>query len=87
MNYDLDDLKTPTQIAQTVGVVPSTVVTWALRYPDYPPMIRKFGTSPLRSEREVLAWCRRTGRLEKQEGRIYDSEGFDVTDQYKKKGA
>jgi hypothetical protein len=84
------DLVGITNIADRLGVVRSAPGLWETRYDDFP---RRWGTINGEGSRpgqgvwqwkDVEAWCRKTGRLPLEEGRIYDDNGYDVTDKVRR---
>lgn len=85
---NLADLLTVGDIARRLGVKSNTVSSWRCRDMNdpFPRPAHTFGKSlEVFSWHEVHAWAIRTGRAPKETGHLYDAEGFDVTDQYRKK--
>lgn len=77
-------------IADRVNVSRSSPGLWETRREDFPRRVatinavngaKGFGVWHWK---EVEAWCRKTGRLPLEEGRIYDDNGFDMTDKVRR---
>ena len=62
---DVDDLVGATEIAERLGLAqPQTVHLWRRRYDDFPHPVAHLRQGYLWSWTDVVAWAKRTGRLE-----------------------
>lgn len=66
-------------------IEPNSLSALASRHKDDFPEGRRVGHSWTWPADDIVAWCRRTGRLPTEEGRIYDWQAYDVTDEYRRR--
>lgn len=69
--HELNDLIGTAEIGALTGVTSAAVSGWRTRHKDFPRPLVEFRTGPLYSKREVVAWLRRTGRLETKPTRVF----------------
>lgn len=83
---DSVDLMASADVARLFGVTPGAVGNWRMKGHFIEPAMR-VGNRDLFRTTDVEAWGRRTGRLPYRPQRLYDWQGYDVTDDYVKRAA
>ena len=59
-----EHLAGPAEIGEELGVDANTVNQWKSRHPDFPEPVRVLKAGSVWDLRDVVAWAKRTGRLE-----------------------
>lgn len=79
------DLMGRADIAKLFGVTRSAPAQWIERYDDFPAPVDTINDDAVEvyARRDIEAWGRKTRRLDCESGRLYDDNGYDVTDNYK----
>lgn len=78
---DIDDIIGGADIADIFGFDRAAVSQWESRYEDFPLALKTVNREKTKiwNRQDILAWGRLTNRIPLEEGHIYDSRGYDVT--------